>query len=165
MVNLLVLGRDVGGQSPYFKKKSTLPVCNCIFLPWVGKLRLRKEKQGARAPGKASAKPNRLHNGMGKLLGTGDSAEWERQSHLTEGNTEALSFQGPTAGAVGREKQGLRPGSGWGILGAGVQGVWGAGALPETDGSAAPSPQRRPRVAEEPPRLIRRPWAARARAI
>lgn len=110
----------------------------------MGKLRLRKEKQEARAPGKASAKPNCFHNGIGKPLGTGDCAEGERQSHLTEGNTEAFSFQDPTAGAMGNEEQGLGPGSGWGILGAGVQGVWGAGALPETDGSAAPSPQRRP---------------------
>lgn len=75
-------------------------------------MRLRKVKQGARAPGKTSAEPNHLHHGMGKLLSTGDCEEGEGQSHLTEGNTESRSFQGPTAGAVGSEEQGLGPGSG-----------------------------------------------------
>lgn len=81
-----------------------------------------------------------VQTGWASVSGQGTAREGKWLSHLTEGNTEALSFQGPTAGAVGSEEQGSGPESGWGILGAGVQGVWGAGALPETDGSTAPSP-------------------------
>lgn len=110
----------------------------------MGKLRLRKDPRGARAPDKASAEPNSLHTGIGRLPGTGNCIDKERQSHLTEGNTEALSFQGPTAGVEGSQEHGLGPGSGWGILRVRVGGEQGAGALREIDGSAAPSPQRRP---------------------